>query len=197
MTLRYVTTDENGWLRVKLEPAKTVISVHEYLKVAFDRHEAGRDYFKILEGTHKDALASVSAKADNSSWLASPLPEYKTACLLKFKRSEKLLITPVGIFKAITAESNRIPLGVHPIQLPDFPHKGGRSYITESSKALTWFYLGRGKAVKGNNDRYLHPGTVTAGCVTVTDLAKWNTIYSYLILCRKNDRSVGDLLVVD
>ncbi|MBK6973753.1 MAG: hypothetical protein IPH26_12685 [Sterolibacteriaceae bacterium] len=39
-------------------------------------------------------------------------------------------------------------------------------YLGQTPYAKTWFDLGTGNAVRGNNDRYLHTGRVSAGCIT-------------------------------
>lgn len=91
--------------------------------------------------------------------------------------------------------ANPIANDTHPIQLPDFPHDLGRAYLVSASKALTWFYLGIGNAVPGNNDRYLHPGRISADCVTVEDIGKWDELYNVLILSRDGSRNVGSVNV--
>ena len=67
-----------------------------------------------------------------------------------------------------------------------------------ASKAMAWFYLGTGNAKPGDNDRYLHPGRVSAGCVTVTEVSKWDSLYAVLILSRATGgKDVGTITVQD
>lgn len=196
MEMRYVATDRSGWLRVKLEPSGAVVPLPQYIKVAFSERRNGRDYFKIEEGVYKDKDASVSQKSGSLSWLAKPLPTYRGAVTLEFKKGEGKLISPIGTLTATTDPNNPIPNGRHSVQLPDFPHDLGRSYIIHTSKAMTWFYLGTGNAVPGRNDRFLHPGRISAGCVTVTDLSKWDSLYAVLILSRAiGGKNVGTITV--
>ena len=55
-----------------------------------------------------------------------------------------------------------------------------------------WFRIGH------SGDRYLHPGRVSAGCISITETARWMEIYDVLIKARKGDlMSVGILEVVD
>lgn len=184
MEMRYVSTDKTGWLRVKLDSGGLVVALPQYIKVKFIERRSGRDYFTIEEGVYKGKRASVSQKSGNQSWLGKPLPTYKGPANLVFKKSEGKLVTPIGNLAATMDTSNPIPNGRHPIQLPDFPHDLGRSYVSRASKAMTWFYLGTGNAIPGRNDRYLHPGRISAGCVTVTDLSKWDSLYARSILSR-------------
>lgn len=195
MTAHFVSTDKTGWLRVKLEPSGKIVPLPQYIKVAFDSRRNKRDYFKIEEGVYKGLIASVSQKTGNSSWLAKPLPSYLGPVSLTFEKSKGKLETPIGSLSATTDASNPITNGAHPVQLPDFPHELGRTYISSASKAMTWFYLGTGNATPGN-DRYLHPGRISAGCVTVTDISKWDLLYAKLILSRaQGGKNVGTITV--
>ncbi|MGI9507919.1 MAG: hypothetical protein ACR2QJ_01050 [Geminicoccaceae bacterium] len=195
---RYITTDQSGWLRVKLEPNGKIIALPRFLKVNFRERQAGRDYFDILEGVHQGLKASVSSKGGASSWLVSPMPIYKGPVKLLFKKGAGQLITPYGRLKTTTSSRSPISNGEHPIQLPDFPHDLGRSYVNAASKAMTWFYLGTGHAIRNNNDRYLHPGRISAGCVTVQDLSGWDRLYDLLILSRApGGKNVGTLTVAN
>ena len=111
MDMRYIATDESGWLRVKLEPSGSIVPLPQYLKVTFLERRSGRDHFKIEEGVYKDKIASVSQRSGSSSWLGKPRPVYKKEVSLTFKKSEGNLTTPIGTFKAITAPENPIPNG--------------------------------------------------------------------------------------
>ena len=184
MEPRYIATDNSGWLRAKLEPDDIVVPLPQYLKVSFSERANERDYFKIEEGVYKGKKASVSQRSETSSWLGYPQPAYKGPAILIFKKRKGKLVTPIGMLDATTDISNPINDGPYPIQLPGFPHDLARSYVPQASKAMTWFYLGTGHAVPGINDRYLHPGLISAGCVTVTDLSKWDMLYDTLILSR-------------
>ncbi len=93
-------------------------------------------------------------------------------------------IAPVnGIIDA----TNPVPQGKHDIEIPDFQHtEYGSGY---GAFATTWFRIGH------SGDRYLHPGRVSAGCVTITDISQWPSIWSYLINSRKDNRSVGEITI--
>ena len=98
--------------------------------------------------------------------------------------------------KAVTDKAFPIDLGVHQIQTPDFPHDKALSYRAESPYVKTWFFLGQGVARHGSDDRYLHPGSNSLGCITVKP-SEWTRLYRYLILCRSRDaKTVGKVFVV-
>jgi hypothetical protein len=188
---RYTIGGTDGWLNVKREPSGVVIAVPEHLQVEYGSTNNGRDYFTILEGVERGNKFSV--KSGN---LKIGTPGYRAAVNLQFNLTKELITFPGGRVKAVTHTRNPIPAGTYPIQIPDFPHQLGTGYITQSSYAKSWFYLGHGNAIPGNNDRYLHTGSVSAGCLTV-DPSGWTKLYQQLILCRRGDgKTVGAIAVV-
>jgi hypothetical protein len=187
---RYIAGGMDGWLNVKREPSGVIIALPAFLAVEVTSSRDGRDYFTAQEGIERGNSFSVKAgnlKTGNLSYLPAHL---------EFSRSRKQLLYPCGRITAITSTENPISLGFHPIQIPDFPHESGLDYLVKSRYAKTWFYLGHGKAVKGRNDRYLHPGTASDGCITV-EPSQWTFFYQYLIRCRSgNEKTVGIVFVV-
>jgi hypothetical protein len=112
--------------------------------------------------------------------------------ILTFNReTEKLSIEGLGTYHVITYKSNPISKGIHDIEMPDAPHRLGSGYLSDSRYSKTWFRVGH------SGDRYLHPGTRSAGCITVKDTKRWTEIYRRLIISRKHDsRSVGVVKVI-
>ncbi|HSW04169.1 hypothetical protein [Aquabacterium sp.] len=187
----YIAGAADGWLNIRREPGAAVVAVPQYLSVDITENRQGREYFSVREGPYRGQACSVIAGN-----LKFGDPGYRTGARLEFSPSRQVLSFAGGQVKAITDASNPIPAGNHPIQIPDFPHDLGAGYLSQSRFAKTWFYLGRGNAVPGRNDRYLHTGRVSAGCVTV-DPSGWTTLYQYLILCRNNDGySMGSIAVL-
>lgn len=97
---------------------------------------------------------------------------------------------------AVLDPNNPLPNGVYDIEIPDEPHPYGEYYEKYSLHAKTWFRIGH----EGN--RYLHLGSVSAGCITVrkqeNNPARWDEIYQLLITSRKGDgRSVGTVEILD
>lgn len=186
----HVIGGSDGWLNVKREPSGQVVSLPEFLQVELQSSAGGRDRLKVLEGPEAGRLFSVKV-----GHLKPGLPGFRGAASLRFDLSRKLVSYSGGQVSAITDANNPVPVGSHPIQIPDFPHELGAGYTAQSPYAKTWFYLGTGNAVSGNNDRYLHAGSVSAGCITVAPSA-WTALYRYLILCRSgNAKTVGTVVV--
>ncbi len=145
----------------------------------------------MLEGVEQGSRFSVLAGN-----LRSGNAGYKPAVSLQFSLSRETLTYAGSSVRAVTYDGSPVPIGQHPIQIPDFPHDGGLTYIGHSPFAKTWFYLGVGAAVPGRNDRYLHTGMRSAGCITV-DPSGWTTLYRHLILGRSgNAKTVGTVTVV-
>lgn len=188
---RYLTGGADGWLNARRETSGAIIALPEMLRVQFDGSDGSREFFTVQEGIERGK--KFSAKP---SYLKAGNPGWRTAASLQFSVGMERLIFPGGQIRAITHARNPIRAGTHPIQLPDFPHGMGAIYSDQSPYAKTWFYLGQGHAVPGNNDRYLHPGSVSGGCITV-DPSEWTALYRYLILCRRGDgATMGTIAVV-
>lgn len=188
---RYVVGGHDGWLNVKREPTGSTVALPEFLRVEFSEAKNGRDYFMVLEGVERGKKFSV--KTGN---LKSTPRVYHSPAHLQFSLSKELLTYHGGQVKAITDPRQPIPIGTHPVQIPDFAHDKGIPYLGQTPYAKNWFYLGQGNAMPGNNDRYLHPGRRSAGCITVEPIG-WTRLYQYLILCRRDDgKTIGMVTVV-
>ena len=184
---KYIRRTNDGWMTVIMDGKRE--PVPEYLKVDLIENKGGRDHFTILEGVYKGKAASLAQGNLRSGSV------HTNAVHLTFDlRKAELSYNSVKIH-AFTDNANPIKKGEHPIQIPDFPHEGGKYYLDKSAYALNWFYLGVGHAVKGKNDRYLHPGAGSAGCITV-DPDEWTKLYQYIILSRSGDgKNVGKVTV--
>jgi hypothetical protein len=188
---KYLVGGSDGWLRVKREPGGAIVSLPEFLRVDVTSSSAGRDHFTALEGIEQGNKFSVLAGN-----LRNGNPGYMPGASLQFSLSREMLTYAGGAIRAITHSGNPIPIGQHPIQIPDFPHEGGMRYLGHSPYAKTWFYLGVGAAVDGRDDRYLHTGRASNGCITV-DTSGWTALYRHLILSRSgNAKTVGTVTVV-
>lgn len=184
--------DGKGWLVVKWEDGSTVPAIPQYLRVEYLRSQGGRDYFKVLEGARAGKEASVMRKAGGTSHLGDGDPKESAATVRFNRRTGQLWYGDKGPIAATTQASNPVPLGTHDLEIPDEVHSLATRYQSDSPFATTWFRVGH------SGDRYLHPGRISAGCVTVTDTKKWTDVYNYLIKRRAGDRkSVGTIVVVD
>lgn len=187
---------DDGWLAVKPDAGGSNVSLPSFLKVKFTGRANGRDGLTVLEGALAGLKASVRAKSETESYLRS-LPTYLPPVRAKFSRGAETLFIGSKSYRAIS-NSKPIANGIHPIQIPDFPHDIAKHYVTPTNPyAMSWFYLGQGNAVPGNNANYLHCGSISEGCVTVKELDRWTEVYNELILRREGAGNVGTIEVVD
>ena len=199
--------DNSGWLLVRRVRNNERTALPHYLKVdhtatrtdpRLDAHQR-RDFFKALEGSYNGAEFSVALKADGSSYLTTT-GQHLTAARVVLDRTGRRVwygegAAAVGPLSAEIDSYNPIPFGTYELEIPDAPHGGGRGYTNRSSYATVWFRI-RPSGANTSLDRYFHPGRVSAGCVTVTDIDRWTAAYEYLINRRKDDVSVGTITVL-
>lgn len=189
--IRYVPDEGDGWLAVRLEDDKSTESLPAYLKMKIERVDAKREYFTILEGPYRSRPASVALKNDGSSWLISGA-KHEPMARATYSISQKTFILKGRKYKTVDYLEAPWKKGLYDIEIPDYPHKGGRNYLDQSKRAMTWFRIGHG------GERYLHAGGRSLGCITVVETKRWMEIYNALIKARKGDfMSIGVLEVVD
>lgn len=187
--IKYIPDIDNGWLKVKTADGN-IVYLPAFLKVQSEYIERGREYFKILEGSYKDQKASIELN-DNKSWFLTDI-EHQPPIHLKYSISQKALYIGNSKYQATDHTDSPWKKGWYDIELPDYPHKDYRDYVKISSRFKTWFRIGH------DGERYLHTGRASLGCITITEIEKWNEIYNKLIKARKGDFiSVGVLEVID
>jgi hypothetical protein len=176
--IRYVNEMfPNGWLTVLINGTRR--DILEGTKVRMIEEKDGREYFTILEGKYKGKRASVLKKQflgfkTSFSHLTTKNKQIKIPGKVVFYIDQKkIYIKGLGTFNAITLPQNPIRKGTYFLQIPDEIHGKGSPYLSYSQYAKTWFRIGE------SGDRYFHCGSISAGCITVTDLAEWTKIYKY------------------
>ena len=190
--IKYIPDVDNGWLKVKIVDGN-IIYLPAFLKVQPEYVEGGREYFTILEGSYKNQKASVSLDNENNknSRLLSDV-KHEPVIRLKYSISKKRLIIDNKEYKATDYMDAPWKKGWYDIELPDYPHNDPGNYVNISSRFKTWFRIGH------EGERYLHTGRVSLGCITITEVERWNEIYDKLIKARKGDfLSAGVLEVTD
>ncbi len=189
--IRYIPPSDDGFTVVLAEPSRKRTPLPSALAVQVERIADAREYFVVLEGRMKGQRASISLGGDKESRLRGEQP-HTQAVRLKYSLSKQTLSTEDDsrTYAAISTATPIAP-GLYDLEIPDAPHRGGVFYPA-APHARVWFRIGH----KG--DRYLHPGTRSAGCVTVLETARWEELYALLIGARKGDGiSVGTLHVVE
>lgn len=189
--IKYVPDEDDGWLKVILEDKHAEESLPAYLRVKIDRVDAKREYFTILEGPYRGRPASVALQSDGSSQFISGT-KHELMARATYSISQKTFILKGKKYKTVDYPDAPWRKGLYDIEIPDYPHEGGRNYLKQSKRALTWFKIGH------DGERYLHAGGRSLGCITIIETTRWVEIYNALIKARKGDfMSVGVLEVVD
>ena len=179
-----------GWLKIWLEDDKSVESLPAYLKLKTERAYTRREYITILEGSYLGKSASVELDNESSSWLIVGI-KHEPPVRVTYSISKKILTLKGKKYKADDDPKNPWKKGLYDIEIPDHPHEGGLKY-PEAGRGTVWFKIGH------SGERYLHPGLVSAGCISITETVRWMEVYNALIKARKGDFvSVGMLEVVD
>ena len=215
---RYIKVPKSGWL-LTLNETEEQLSLCAYTKVRLIKQTAERTYFKVLDGPHYGTTASL--KNENAEiYLGKEAPIRKEAVIrVQYKELVKGWYSPIKdsfsdpqmaevTFAGLTTgailnsewdldmDFSPIPTGSYKIFIPDSPHHADftsdyREHDPTLRSDQVWFPI-----EYGNNTRYIHPGHVSHGCVTVHELSKWNALYDYLIKHRMaGSQYVGTLIV--
>lgn len=187
--IKYIPDVSNGWLKVKIVGGD-IVSLPSFLKVRSEYIERGREYFTMLEGHYKNQRASSSLDDKNNSRLLTDVA-HKPLIYLKHSINKKLIIENKE-YEVADYSKSPWDKGLYDIELPDYPHPKGRNYENKSIRSMSWFRIGH------IGERYLHTGNHSLGCITMTEVERWDEIYDKLIKARKGDfLSVGMLEIVD
>lgn len=186
---KYVLEGKNGWTKVKPEDGNKTFSLPTHTKVSLLKTD-DREHFTVMEGPERGRKASVEFQEDESSFLGDK-NEHREPTRLAYSVSKKTLRFGRETYAAVDYPDEPWTPGIHDIELPDYPHPGGRPYLDRAPHALTWFRAGH------DGERYIHTGGRSAGCITLTEHGRWEKLYQVLIRARKGDGiSAGILHVI-
>lgn len=195
--------DGNGWLTVRYDGAiagdeggSTYPPLPQYLKIEIQKTTEDREYFKIMEGRQQSKTASVRKKTDGGSYLQPDTSIHTKGATVRYNISKGKLEFNGKAIDAKTDNANPTPAGIWKLDIPYEVHNLGARYLSDSRFATTWFRIAS-EAHDGVKDRFLHPGSVSLGCTTVTDVSMWTELYEYLIKSRSDTLHVGTIEIVE
>lgn len=172
-----------------------------------------RDSVKPLEGIHKGKLLSAGRYNEQSLFLKVQGEVYTAPATIYYHNTEnkiwiaggQKLNTDDPDFTMGNGRGTRpgqnswLPPGDYNLRIPEYPSAHGESYVGIAKNPTVWFPIATGG---GNTmtDRFLHPGQVSYGCVSVgvrppQGSGGWEQMYQYLIRSRQSALSVGTLRV--
>ena len=176
MTISYIAKNNDYWLNVQLQGGP-VVAVPYGLKIdrtgqainPATKKPDGRENFKILEGVNKGKLASISTTGPAAEKNFDATIRHGGGVTVTFNRAKQSLTFagrgPANAFSGgghmgFTAVSS----GSYALAIPAFPSKQTRAaYNTWCKHHNLWFRIGVSLA----GSRFLHPGAISEGCVTV------------------------------
>lgn len=188
----YVTSEsDGGWITVVRLDNSEKISLPECLKVGLDFDKDNRHYITIQEGRLKGVKASVKI-SDRGILSLTHRNEQTGSASLVYSISKKTLTWGEESFQAKDNPSYPWKIGLCNVEIPDFPHDKAMGYLTQARYAMVWFPI-----EFQNESRYLHPGLISLGCVTIMELKKWDNFCKKLMRSRIGDgKHVGTLEVI-
>ncbi len=223
--LKYTRRAEaNGWLTVRNAKTNANIALPEYTKVEIQREDkdAGRTYFKIMDGYISVGEEASLTSANASTYLSSVGPGGAASISVEYEGEPVEVNSPVkgklkqqwanlrfnGQLARVTLNSvwnasyTPIAPGTHTILAPDYSHAkiSTSGYVGATPGMVgnnTWFPIGIGNSMQ-NSSRYIHVGHLSEGCITVYELEKWTVLYSYLISHRvpgSAGKRIGQIIV--
>lgn len=178
-----------GWLKIKHEDSTTYPRILPYgVRVTVTSNDGEREFFDIEEGQLKGKKASVLLKPDKTSYLQEKNPQTGPISLHFSKRDNILTMDGVRYW-AVTDPGNPVPSGSFDLEIAYELHSAASGYRDRAAYARTWFRIGH------SGDRFLHTGSISSGCVTVRQVDRWDEICSRGFIARKDQRSIGQIVV--
>lgn len=190
--IAYVKYDKmgDGWLVVVPKIGEENIGIPYHLKVRLDKQDSGRQYFEVLEGPRRGEHASVEMAQGGVSRFQQENPHAAPVHFVYSLFTKKLKFGK-KTYLVRDYPSDPVPEGLHDIEIADSSHKGGIPYLDRARLAKVWFRVGH------TGERYVHAGGSSLGCVTLTEIERWDELCNILLAARKGDGlSVGILQVV-
>lgn len=190
----YVGSMEEGWIQGIRLGTEEKIDLVSHLKVFLERADAARQYFEIREGVLQGVKASLKKKTSGGASYFEVENPHTGPVHLVYSLSKTTLRFNKKTYTTRDYKEDMLRKGIYDIEIPDYAHAGGENYLQWAKLAKVWFHIGHdpGEA------RYIHLGTFSLGCVTLTERDQWDDLCKVLMKARKGDgRSIGILEVVD
>lgn len=185
-----VPKTKDGWLKVELKKDKSIVNLPTFLQVKTEGIIGKREHFTILEGEYRGESATVKLLPDGSSQFTS-IVEYAPMSSAEYSISRKIFTLDGKEYKATDHPDTPWKKGFYDIEIPSSPKKLGQIYLDRARFAKVWFLIGH------TGERFLHSGRVSLGCMTITEVEKWDGLCETLLKSRKGDfMSVGIIKVV-
>jgi hypothetical protein len=200
MSIRYLPEqDGQGFVDVIASSTGERFALLGYLKLNFLRTANNRDYFIPYEGKWKNRKLSITRKSDGGSYLVTGIILEGATIIINPIKTHLWYGTGSARVGPIFAKINKSPIpdGTYEFLVSDERHTDyGNNYLPRTPYATVWYPIPLDKDQNGVDDeRYLHCGLISDGCVTVGDFAYWTKLYKYLYNRRLRDGVTGTIRV--
>ena len=217
--IRYVriAPPSDGWVGA-LNSSKVRIPLCEYTKIKLLDKRDGRIFFRLLDGNsgHVGEILSMKESGAIEHFFRGKRGGGITIKIQNFsfeeyvysiQRNNQELIQCSGELKyedliiPITLSTRSLdgyykdkplPVGTYNIMAPDYPHSGSYSRFYRQDRMTGQFDLVWFPIEFEENTRYLHMGHISDGCVTVTNINNWESLYHKIIHSR-SDGNITDI----
>ncbi len=176
MTISYVAKNNDYWLNVQLKDGQ-IVALPFGLKIdrtgqainPTTKKPDGREHFKILEGVNKGKLAHINATGPAAEKHFDATIRHTSGVTVTFNLAKQsLMFAGRGPANAFSGGGHMgytpVSAGSYQLAIPAFPSKQTRAaYNTWCKHHNLWFRIG----VSVAGSRFLHPGAISEGCVTV------------------------------
>jgi len=143
-----------------------------------------------MEGSLQGVKVSVKLDDKGMSYLGKE-NQHTAPVSITYSISKKTARFRDKVYATIDDPKSPWKKGLYDIEIPDYSHEGGHNY-PESKLATVWFRIGH------EGKRYFHLGSRSNGCMTLTQIHRWDELCKILIRARKGDgRSIGIVKVID
>jgi hypothetical protein len=222
MTAYVNKVGEDGWVLIRVHRNQKKYAICKYTKLTLmslnDKHD--RVVFKIEEGPLKGEIASMIIKNGIDKFISeTPPAKFVPTIKVKYGKFVKnwysqprnqyldqqmatLMVGNISVKVTLNSDWNpnngRTPLaeGVYEIAIPDHEH----------NLEMTNFYKIGGKVVPNygiwfpilpkSEQRYIHIGHLSHGCISIIDYEKYSQIHDYLIQHRGKGTSGQDIVAI-
>ena len=205
----------DGWVAGENASGKRV-SLCEYTKVKLLEKDNGRVYFRLLDGNCEEVGNILSMKEKGAvqylhrgkreAGINIEVIDFEIVDNVRsVQRGNEKLSQRTGVINfsglsipvtlstitynpssALNWRYSPLPVGIHKLKAPDYPHIGGYSAFYRVNESIPQFDLVWFRIECDALARYLHMGHVSEGCLTVVNINAWEALYHKIICCRSD-----------
>ena len=188
-------THPKDWILCRRHDGELIILPHG-TRVRLTKTENDRDYFEVLDFNELLGTKASLGFSSAGSRLIQPL-SYTGPAEVSWNAGTGTVEVRPASGASVTAQATSqpgVPDGTYDIW-PKYPAKAmqyAAAYIDRAPHALSWWLI----AYQTHRGFCLHTGQNSAGCITVTEIEKWQSIYQILLTARSSDNRFSGKITI-